>query len=219
MKERISRRACLGWLAAALAMSRMGSVRAGGYAPQLDGMQGYAFDPKVRPSFGFLTHLTLDRKPLPADHTISYSLADGPGTSNKKTSVVGVLERVQWNLGETDPLLIAATVSAGTKQSVLDQKFNAQKPPAVRFGLVVFAWDAQAQRYYTAFAGEPPLEGRIRSDFNKLALSVSEDPSSTLSVPERYLLEFEVVPAAKAQPLLLAGSVSDRSRRNWGRAK
>ena len=204
------------------------------YDRALDVAQGFNFKKYQQKAIGFLTHLKIGVESFTADMTVNSPMAsvptqgqnmDGQATAGA-LKVVSVLEKVAWEMGDTEPLQFEGFLSIAGKQAFSALLYATMIDVDVEVGFVVYEYDPLAKKYYAAFsnsaqaASDTPtgfVKGQVKKDGGALSMTVEMEPNDAVESPINYKFTLSVVPKPEAQTLKFATSALRKVTKNWGR--
>lgn len=207
------------------------------YDRSLNIQQGFNFKKDVQQPIGFVTWLKIGTEKIEADMTVNSPMAATPGTESAKTGtasdgnlkVVAVLEKITWEMGDTDPLQFEGQLSIAGKQAFSALLYATMIDVDIEIGFVIYEYDPLAKKYYAAFsdtaqaatdaaaAASTGVRGQIKKDGDNLAMTIEMDPNTDVQSPINYKFTLQVVPKPEKQTLKFATSTSRKTTKNWGR--
>lgn len=205
------------------------------YERELDLVQGYNFKKDVQKPIGFITGLTIGGVPLNPDLTVSSPMVAIENSTDAaakeeagKLTVVAVLKKIKWDLGDTDPIEFEGTLSVTGKQTAMGLLYATMIDTALTISWVIYEYDPLYKKYYVAFSnsgqgatdskgGGKGVPGLIKKDGDNLTLTVSPSPATDVQSPENYDFTLQVVPWPTPTPLLLASAATRKVTKPWGR--
>lgn len=206
-----------------------------GYERTLDVGQAFNFRLGSQSAIGFIVALTIGGKVIRPElgmidptllGTATASATAATGVAASRVSV-GALSRISWELGDADPILFEARISAQAKQQILLSQY-AQKPVIdVSVAWVVYEYDQSDHKYYVAFANSAsgdgagtPAQGQLWKQGRNLELRVGSGLATEVSAPPNFSLYFAIVPKQQLrQNLYLATGPLLRLTKAWGRVR
>jgi hypothetical protein len=105
---------------------------------------GFRYSPPSTFSFGFVTHLGIADEEMAADLEVANPFG-------APLPVAGVLERISWAGGVTDPIAFQFGVSAGTYPRLASLNEQAPRSNALSIGWVVYSYDDKLDAWFVAF--------------------------------------------------------------------
>ena len=204
-----------------------------GYSCSLDIEQAFNFSLARQRAVGFITKLELNRRPITPEFMIPGYLTgararttatNSTGAAGRQKSVA-VLESIEWNLGDTDPIVFVARISALARQKISMVQYRLPISVDVTVSWVVYEYDEVRRKYYVSFATSPTGNGGLvkcilQKTGGALELGVGATPEKDIQMPRNYRLSFSIVPKkGPKQRLHLAAGVTLRMIKLWGGAR
>lgn len=205
------------------------------YDRGLNIQQGFNFKKDVQQPIGFITKLKIGMEEFTPDMTVNSPMAavTGSGLNANATAttgalaVVSVLEKITWEMGDTDPLQFEGQLSIAGKQAFSALLYASMIDIDIEVGFVIYEYDPLAKKYYAAFSNTAQagadasagtgVKGQIKKDGDNLAMTIEMEPNGDVQSPINYKFTLQVVPKPLAQTLLFATSSSRKVTKSWGR--
>lgn len=192
---------------------------------RLDPEQAINYKPSSKAPFGYLLNLTVSTGGITvpdiatSDPIGTADVAAGGSEAAAAVLAVGLLTRVRWDLGASDPILIEGLLTMASKQVLVGLLYSGLADIGVNFGINVYEYDpvATPKKYYLCFSA-PALIGKLVKDGEReLAIELSDDEELSIQDSSFYAFSMKIAPNKAAQPIILASKSIGGVTKLWGR--
>jgi hypothetical protein len=174
--------------------------------------QGFNFEKDGRDPIGFVNTLTIGTATIEADLELRQPTASRPSGSKS----VGVLGRIAWGGGSSDPIELTAYISTKNCHRIEQLLHERPADTSVQIDFVVYNYDPAAKKYFKAFyPNVVPLHALIRKTSGELQLKLGEKGGEVAN-PENWTLSIVIVPPAEVAQLTYAVPNSAPTDKTWG---
>lgn len=185
------------------------TAHAGEYYKSLDLYQGFQLNSSKSTPIGFITKLKISGYALSSDLVVT-----NPLNTIQTFNTVSVLAQVKWEMGQGDSIYLSGQVSGPNKQLLTWLIYNGITKIDVEAEVMVFEYNSAIQAYDWSFGHKEILQGVLEKTGDELNLSVSDDASPEVRIPENFSFIIGFKPTVK-QTISLC--VSGRcTLRPWG---
>lgn len=181
-----------------------------------DVYQALSWRRDIRPTVGYVNVLNIGG----TDFIPSIDPLWHPIAKEESLNVVGVMDKVYWDGGASDPINISFLVDAATQVGISNILYRAIGNTLISIEFHVFSADAEISppAYYPSFwTHQSSINGIIQLNEIALGMNIEIDSSPSVYSPSLFSCQLSILPAPSFMQLLFAAnSLTSRTAIPWG---
>ncbi|MGH7295044.1 MAG: hypothetical protein ACRELB_08925 [Polyangiaceae bacterium] len=179
--------------------------------------QAFAYERDQQVPFGQVTSLTVGGTEFTPDFDSKNPIDDAD------VECVGIIRKVSWDGGYTDPVDITFMLSTANKQTLQGLLHSSLKSTAVAIQYDVYDFDpigeGTAGVYYKSFySNDTQLNGLIKKDGGKLSIELNKEADGDVASPMNYECHLVFNPKPAQQAITIATANQKNVVKRWGSA-
>jgi hypothetical protein len=175
--------------------------------------QAFAYEHDQQVPMGHVISLSIGGTALSADLSSKSPLDDSD------VKCVGVVRKVSWDGGYTDPVDITFMISTANKQALQGLLHSSLKSTVIACQYDVYDFDPIAAAYYKSFSSnDTALNGLIKKDGGKLSLELNKEADGDVPSPMNYETHLVFNPKPEQQGIMIATASQQNIVKRWGSA-
>ena len=182
-----------------------------------DVKQAFAYEHDQQVPMGHVLSLAIGGTALTADLSSKNPLDDSDVTC------VGIIRKVSWDGGYTDPIDITFMVSTANKQAIQGLLHSTLKSTTLDCQYDVYDFDpigdGSSGVYFKSFySNDTVLNGLIKKDGGKLSIELNKEPDGDVLSPMNFEVHIVFNPKPTQQSITIATGNQKNVVKRWGSA-
>jgi len=178
--------------------------------------QAFAYEPDQQVPFGHVLSLKIG-----STATFDADLSSKNPITDADVECVGIIRKVSWDGGYTDPVDITFMISTANKQKMQQLLHSSLKSTVITMQYDVYDFDpigdGTAGLYFKSFSSnEAVLNGLIKKDGGKLSIELNKEADGDVLSPLNYECHIVFNPKPEEQAIAIATANGANVVKRWG---
>jgi len=179
--------------------------------------QAFAYERDQQVPFGHVLSLKVGDKEFDVDLSSKNPITDDD------VKCVGIVRKVSWDGGYTDPIDITFMISTANKQMLQGLLHSSLKSTVINIQYDVYDFDpiggGDAGVYFKSFySNDTELIGLLKKDGGKLSIELNKEPDGDVLSPMNYECHIVFNPKPQEQAITIATADQQNVVKRWGSA-